>query len=143
MTATFHPAALHPAADFRRISGAGGTVGRSVVSTSSFTPDCTPNYTARRLLAAVVALAVLAATVVMAGEALGALSDLGGRPAAASEVSATPGSVTVSHVAVAGDTLWSIADRYRGEVDRGRYLEALIDLNHGTDVQIGQAVRLP
>jgi len=140
MTATFHPAA-----DFRRTSRTTITPDRitsdgSRVSTS----HGTPNYAARRVLVVVVALAVLAAAAVLLGQAVGAVSDLGGRPAAASEVSdASGGQLAAPHVAVAGDTLWSIADRYRGEVSRERYIDALISLNGGTTVQIGQAIRLP
>ena len=47
------------------------------------------------------------------------------------------------HVARSGDTLWSIAETYRGEVERHAFVDALITLNHGTSIQIGQAVRLP
>lgn len=102
-----------------------------------------PNYLARRVVAVIVALAVLAALVVMVGTAIDAVTDLGGRPAAASEVSSAAPAAAVTHVAAPGDTMWSIADRYRGDVDRGRYLDALIRLNGGTDILAGQAVRLP
>ena len=101
-----------------------------------------PNYTARRFLVAVVALAVLAAGVIAVVETVGALVDLGGRPAAASEItSAVTGPST--HVAAPGDTLWAIAEQYRGDVGRDRYVDALIDLNGGTTIQVGQSIRLP
>jgi LysM repeat protein len=101
-----------------------------------------PNYLARRVVAAVLAVVVLAAGAVAVGVVVGALADLGGRPAAASEVPA--GSPTTAvHVAAPGDTLWAIADRYRGEVGRDRYIDALVSLNGGTSIQVGQAVRLP
>lgn len=103
-----------------------------------------PNYLLRRVVAAVVAVCLLAAAVVAVGEIAGAFSDLGGRPAAASEI--TPGvAVTPDvHVAAPGDTLWSIADRYRGDVGRNRYLDALIALNgNSTALAVGQGVRLP
>ncbi len=134
MTAT-----LHPARDAHR-------VGRPMRPTrdrlGARVPVVEPNYLARRVGAVIVALAVLAALAVMVGTAIGALADLGGRPAAASEVSSA-GAGSVAHVAVAGDTLWSIADRYRGDVERDRYLAALIRLNGGTEILAGQAVRLP
>ena len=41
------------------------------------------------------------------------------------------------------DTLWSIASTYRGTVEQGRYVDALIRLNGGTSIEVGQAVRLP
>jgi len=47
------------------------------------------------------------------------------------------------HVAQTGDTLWSIANDYRGDIDRDRYIEVLIRLNGGTDVVAGAAVWLP
>jgi hypothetical protein len=129
MTATFQPArGAHRVIRSARIEPADVAV---------------PNYRARRVGAAFVALCVLAAVVVMASTAIGSLSDLGGRPAAASEVSAASPRGPAMHVAVTGDTLWSIADRYRGDVDRARYLDALIDLNGGTDILAGQAVLLP
>jgi Tfp pilus assembly protein FimV len=97
-------------------------------------------------LAAVVALAVSALGAIAVVETVGALVDLGGRPAAASEIPAS-GSAPVAapslHVAAPGDTLWSIAEQYRGEVSRDRFVDALIDLNGGTVIQVGQPVRLP
>ena len=100
------------------------------------------NYLLRRVVVAVVGLCVLAAAAVAVGEVVGAVSDLGGRPAAASEIAGAE-SAPVMHVAVPGDTLWSIADRYRGDIAHARYVDALVTLNGGTDVQVGQAVRLP
>ena len=106
--------------------------------------DLVPNYTVRRLMAAVVALAVLALGAIAVVETVGALVDLGGRPAAASEVASALGTSAPSvHVAASGDTMWSIAQQYRGDVGRDRYVDALIDLNGDTSIQVGQAVRLP
>ena len=145
MTATFHPAS-----NFQRTVGARAQV-RSVpagdrreVGHRSDRPA--PNYLVRRMLVAAVALAVLAAGAVAVVQMAGALVDLGGRPAAASEVTtAAVGDAPVRsvHVAEPGDSLWSIADLYRGPVGRDRYVDALISLNGGTDVLVGQAIRLP
>jgi Tfp pilus assembly protein FimV len=133
MTATFHPQQLR----------AQQLQARHVLPQRR---DVVPNYAVRRLIAAVVALAVLAVGAIAAVEAVGALVDLGGRPAAASEIPA-PGSALAAapsvHVASPGDTLWSIAERYRGAVSRDRYVDALIDLNGGTSIQAGQPIRLP
>jgi LysM repeat protein len=105
-----------------------------------------PNYVVRRAVAAVLVVIVLAMAAVIvgvvAGAAGGALADLGGRPAAASEVPAGSPQPAV-HVAAPGDTLWAIADRYRGDVGRDRYIDALVTLNGGTSIQAGQAIRLP
>ena len=45
--------------------------------------------------------------------------------------------------AEAGDSLWSIAAAHRGSAPITRYVEALIDLNGGTVITVGQLVRLP
>ena len=145
MTATFHPAS-----NFQRTVGTPAPVRSRPVGVRREAPHhpdaAMPNYTVRRVLVAVVALAALAAVAVAVVETAGGLVDLGGRPAAASEVSTSAaGDVTVRsiHVAAAGDSLWSIADLYRGPVGRDRYVDALISLNGGTDVLVGQAIRLP
>lgn len=131
MTATFYPS--H---DFQRIRQA--TVVTSTVATAM------PNYTIRRAGVVLVVLAVLAAGAIGVGEVVGALADLGGRPAAAFEVASALGTSTPSvHVAAPGDTMWSIAQQYRGDVGRDRYVDALIDLNGDTSIQVGQAIRLP
>lgn len=107
-----------------------------------------PNYAVRRAFALVVVVAVFAVTILTLVSVVGAVVDFGGRPAAASEIepagtasSAAP--IVRVHVAQSGDTLWSIADAYRGEVGRDRFIDALIDLNGGTGIQAGQAIRLP
>jgi Tfp pilus assembly protein FimV len=131
MTATFHPSQ-----DFQRI--------RHEVACGQVRAAVIPNYAIRRGAAVLVALAVLAASAIAAGELVGAVADLGGRPAAASEVAPALGaSAPVVHVAAPGDTMWSIAQQYRGDVGRDRYVDALIDLNGDTSIQVGQAVRLP
>ncbi len=131
MTATFHPSQ-----DFRRI--------RHEMVYGPAGAETAPNYTIRRLAAVLVLLAVLAAGAIGVGEVVGAVADLGGRPAAASEVAAALGSSTPTvHVAAPGDTMWSIAQRYRGDVGRDRYVDALIDLNGDASIQVGQAIRLP
>lgn len=110
-----------------------------------------PNYALRRTVAlAAVLLAVAIAAQVAIG-AVGALAGLDSRPAAASEAepaaigSAAIGEVMVTsiHVAAPGESLWSVADLYRGEIDRGRYVDRLISLNGGTSIEVGQAIRLP
>ena len=103
-----------------------------------------PNFFARRLAAAVLSLTAIF-TGVSAVSAL--VAGLGGAPAAAAEAqSLSPrGAVQTPsyHVAQPGDTLWSIANNHRGNVDHGRYVEALIRLNSGTSIEVGQAVHLP
>lgn len=137
MTATFHPGR-----DFVRvpISSRAPRTDRSRASDAA--PAPAPNYLLRRIVAVVVGLSVLAAAAVAVGEIVGAVSDLGGRPAAASEITGAATAPSV-HVAAPGDTLWSIADLYRGDIGHARYVDALVNLNGGAGIQAGQAVRLP
>jgi hypothetical protein len=99
------------------------------------------NYALRRCVAAGLLVMVLALVAIAASAAVGALLDVDGRPAAASDVAAAP--IVRIHVAQPGDTLWSIAEQYRGDVGQGRFVDALIAVNGGTSIQAGQAIRLP
>ena len=99
-----------------------------------------PNYVVRRA----VVLAVVALIVLVTIMALSAVpASLGGGSAAAAEAAPRDSSAPTVHVARSGDTLWAIASQYRGEVDHDRYVDALVRLNGGAAIQIGQAVRLP
>jgi len=98
-----------------------------------------PNYTARRLLAAVFMVVVLTLAVGI----LVLLAGLGGRPASASQAEPAITQSSGVHVARAGDSLWSIAQANHGAVGLDRYVDALIRLNGGTAIQVGQAIRLP
>lgn len=101
----------------------------------------TPNYLARRLLAGVVTLLAIATLAVAIS---GVLASFGGGPAAASDGSpANTSLVARTHVAVSGDTMWSIASAYSGSIDHGRYVDALIRENDGVAIIVGQAVQLP
>ena len=119
---------------YRRSAGCQGL-------TSSSSAVTTPNYVARRILAGLVATC---AVMVLAMGLSGLLASVGGDPAVAAD--ARPAEQTLapaSHVARPGDTLWSIADAYRGEVSHARYVDALVRLNGGASIQAGQAVALP
>jgi hypothetical protein len=100
----------------------------------------TPDYAMRRLGAVVVVLCSLLIATVAVTATVDAVRGLGGRPAAASE---TASAAPATYVAAPGDTLWSIAERFRGDVDLVRYVDALIAQNGGTAIDVGQAVRLP
>lgn len=102
-----------------------------------------PNYLARRVAAVATVVAALFVSVSAVNGAIGALA---GQPAeAAAPLASAPGVVAAieTHVTVSGDSLWSIADQYRGDVSRDRYVDALVRLNGGTQIVVGQAVQLP
>jgi len=95
-------------------------------------------YRRRRTVAALVVSALLS-TVGLAAQ--GVLTGPGGDPASAAGAGTAP---SLRHVrAEAGDSLWSIAERFHGDVDLSRYVDALIDRNGGPDIVVGQLVRLP
>lgn len=100
-----------------------------------------PNYALRR---AVVATAAAVALVVGMLGLVGVSAGFSGAPASAAPATQVGDHATPTmHVARSGDTLWSIANTYRGDVDRDRFIDALITLNGGVTIQAGQAVRLP
>jgi nucleoid-associated protein YgaU len=101
------------------------------------------DYTARRVAAAVAAVVAVALLAIVGSGLVGALADLGGQRVAATDIAVVSEATPSMHVAQPGDTLWSIAERYRGDVGHGRYVDALVDVNGGTAIQVGQAVRLP
>src|SRR4051812_30089668 len=97
----------------------------------------TPIHRRRRAVAGLL-LAGAVGSAVLAGNVL---TDPGGAPASAAGAATA---VPVSTLRVrAGDSLWSIAARFRGDVPIARYLEALISVNGGTRIEAGQIVRLP
>lgn len=113
--------------------------------TATLHPPVTPaNYALRRTVAGLlVVLAVVLAALALS-TTLGALLDADGRPAVAADVVRVDEPTAPQlHVAQPGDTLWSIAERYRGDVELRRFVDALIDANGGTAIQAGQAIRLP
>jgi hypothetical protein len=98
-----------------------------------------PNYVLRRTVALCLVVVV---ALVLAVAASGLLAGFGGDPASASE--ARPASLEAAyHVAAPGESLWTIAVRHHGEVALDRYVDALVDLNGGAVIQVGQAVWLP
>ena len=101
-----------------------------------------PNYAARRLGALFVALCGVMCGAWLVGEVSAGVA---GQPASAAASAVDSGAEAVAevHVAREGDTLWSIAEAYRGDVSRDRFIDVLVSLNGGTGIQIGQAVSLP
>lgn len=97
-----------------------------------------PAYGRRRVVAAGLLVGLLAMCGVAAHDVL---AGSGGVPASAAGAMPAPARSVV--VAEAGDTLWSIAERFHGEIGFDRYLEALVNLNDGPSIQAGQAITLP
>ena len=79
---------------------------------------------------------------VIGGVVLGtSIAGPGGVPASASGAGEVREPLTL--VVRSGDTLWSIAHEYRGEIPHARYLDYLVRLNGGPSVSVGQILRLP
>ena len=134
MTAVIHSARSHDSPQQRHYREF-----RRSLERSSIQQLAEPNYAARRFVAVVFVALVFAVALVGVSAAV----DRGGRSAVASDFDAAGAATVRTHVAQPGDTLWSIADLYRGSVGQGRFVGALIDANGGTAIQVGQAVRLP
>jgi LysM repeat protein len=92
-------------------------------------------YIRRRLLAGAIAVAIAVVGLVGAGNVL---ANRGGVPASTSTV--RPDS---AYVVRAGDTMWSIAAAHRGEAAQVDYVDALIEVNGTSLLQIGQQIILP
>ena len=97
-----------------------------------------PAYGRRRVAAVGLLVGLLAISGVAAHDVL---AGSGGVPASAT--GATPAPIRSVVVAQSGDTLWSIAQRFHGEIAFDRYLETLINLNDGPSIQSGQSITLP
>ena len=71
------------------------------------------------------------------------LADRGSDPASAPTAGHTTGGAAPSYVVQPGDTLGSIAERlYRGD-DLAGYVDAMIAVHGGTELQVGELLRLP
>jgi len=89
----------------------------------------------RRLLVALVFIAVVVALWVGAGSVL---ANRGGDPASTSAV--RPAS---TYVVQPGDTLWSIAQRFHGSASQVGYVDALVSAVGEGPLQVGQVITLP
>lgn len=95
-------------------------------------------YQRRRAIACGMVVGVVTMFVVTVS---GPLAGPGGVPASATGAQPTYERSTV--IARPGDTLWSIARTERGDVSHGAYLDALVRLNGGASIEIGQRIILP
>ena len=71
------------------------------------------------------------------------LANRGGAPASTSAVRPASVSSAASYVVQPGDTIWSIAQRFHGEGSQMRYVDALVAINGGSALQVGQVMTLP
>ena len=111
-------------------------VGASVARTPDRVDAAT--YRRRRTVVAFLVAGLLSA---IGLAAQGVLTGPGGVPASAAGTGTAPPARQVR--AEPGDSLWSIAERFHGEVAISRYVEVLVDLNGGTAISAGQVVHLP
>lgn len=95
-------------------------------------------YRRRRAVVGVATAAVVAVTSVLAVDVLAGSS---GVPASA--VSGQPALERSTLIARPGDTLWSIAATFRGDIPINAYVDELIVLNEGPSIRAGQRIVLP
>ena len=100
--------------------------------------NASPAYGRRRAAAVALLVGLLG---VGGSAAHDVLAGSGGVPASAAGATPAPDRGVV--VARVGDTLWSIAERFHGEIAFGPALEALINRNGGPSIQAGQSITLP
>jgi hypothetical protein len=106
------------------------------VSEATYRRVSEATYRRRR---AVVGTALAACVAVGAVTAYDVLAGSGSVPASAAV--SQPARVTT--VAGPGDSLWSIAERHRGDISISRYVDKLVQLNGGPTIQAGQLIVLP
>ena len=103
-------------------------------------------YARRRLMAVLTVIATVLVLFLGAGHVV---ANRGGAPASASTI--RPASAAVSgandsanvYVVQAGDTLWSIGQRFHGRQALVEYVDAMVSANGGTQLQVAQAITLP
>lgn len=89
----------------------------------------------RRLLVALVFIAVFVALTIGAGSVL---ANHGGAPASTSVVRPA-----ITYVVQPGDTVWSIAEQMHGGASQVDYVDALVGVLGGASLQVGQVIPLP
>ena len=103
-------------------------------------------YARRRLMALLSLATIVLVLFVGAGHVV---ANRGGAPASASMIrpatsaAVLPPAAAHLYVAQAGDTLWSIGQRFHGHMALADYVDALVEANGGTKIQVSQAIALP
>ena len=96
-------------------------------------------YARRRLTVLVSLAAIVLVLFVGAGHVV---ANRGGAPASASAIRPATSQFNV-YVVQAGDTLWSIGQRFHGHLSLADYVDQLIAVNGGTHIEPSQALTLP
>jgi hypothetical protein len=102
-------------------------------------------YARRRMMAILCLAAIVLVLVFGAGHVV---ANRGGAPASASMIRPATAPAVASapanvYIVKAGDTLWSIGERYHGQASLVDYVDALVSANGGTELQVSQALTLP
>jgi nucleoid-associated protein YgaU len=119
----------------------------AVVIPGQFGQSCsaTQVYARRRLIALLSLAAIVLVLFFGAGHVV---ANRGGAPASASMIrpatsTAVLGPAANVYVVQAGDTLWSIGQRFHGHTALADYVDQLVEANGGTTIQVSQALALP
>ena len=94
-------------------------------------------YARRRLMVLFVVAAIALVLLVSTGHVV---ANRGGAPASTPAVRPANSAV---YVVQAGDTLWSIGERFHGHTPLADYVDSLVAANGGTGIQLSQALTLP
>jgi len=103
-------------------------------------------YARRRLMVFLVLTAIVLVLLVGTGRVV---ANRGGAPASASMIrpanapAVATSAATNIYVVQAGDTMWSIGQRFHGHRSLANYVDELIADNGGTEIQVSQPLTLP
>jgi LysM repeat protein len=90
-----------------------------------------------------VALAALVGLAFVLGGVVAAERALAGRGGVPASVPAAQPVQSAPYVVQPGDTLWSIAQRFRGQRSLAAYVDELVQVNDGPHIEVGQRLALP
>jgi LysM repeat protein len=105
-------------------------------------------YARRRLMVLLTLAAIVLVLFVGTGHVV---ANRGGAPASASMIRPANAAAVVPsapaptdmYIVQAGDTMWSIGQRFHGDTSLADYVDRLIAVNGGTEIQVSQALTLP
>ena len=104
-------------------------------------------YARRRLMVGLCLTAIVLVLFLSTGHVV---ANRGGAPASASMIRPASAAAPIPAPAPAnvyivqpGDTLWSIGERFHGQAVLVDYVDSLVAVNGGTELQVSQALALP